>query len=48
MLWSDLHSYAFDCVTHHLFHPHGADSLESPRDEDIMREVAFDDSLQSE
>ena len=42
-----LHSYAFDCVTHHLFHPHGADSLLSSKDEEIMREVTFDDSLQS-
>lgn len=42
-----LHSYAFDCVTHHLFHPYGADSLRSAKDEAIMREVAFDDSLQS-
>jgi hypothetical protein len=43
----DLHSYAFDGVTHHLFHPHGANSLVNKEDEDIMREVAFDDSLQS-
>ena len=42
-----LHSYAFDCVTHHLFHPHAADSLLSSKDEEIMREVTFDDSLQS-
>ncbi|KAK1750767.1 putative sterigmatocystin biosynthesis P450 monooxygenase [Echria macrotheca] len=46
-LFSDLHSYAFDCVTHHLFHPHGADSLRTANDEAIMREVAFDDSLQN-
>ncbi|KAJ4304347.1 hypothetical protein N0V88_001960 [Collariella sp. IMI 366227] len=44
---SYLHSYAFDCITHHLFHPHGANSLELPRDEEIMREVTFDDSLQT-
>ncbi|KAH6636502.1 cytochrome P450 [Chaetomium tenue] len=42
-----LHSYAFDCVTHHLFHPNGTDSLLSSKDEEIMREVTFDDSLQS-
>ncbi|KAK4456069.1 cytochrome P450 [Podospora aff. communis PSN243] len=42
-----LHSYAFDCVTHHLFHPYGADSLRNASDEEIMREVAFDDSLQN-
>ncbi|KAK4106461.1 cytochrome P450 3A13 [Parathielavia hyrcaniae] len=44
-LYVRLHSYAFDCVTHHLFHPHGADSLLSSKDEEIMREVTFDDSL---
>ncbi|KAG7290626.1 hypothetical protein NEMBOFW57_000629 [Staphylotrichum longicolle] len=42
-----LHSYAFDCVTHHLFHPHGTDSLLSSKDEEIMLEVTFDDSLQN-
>ncbi|KAK3331960.1 cytochrome P450 [Cercophora scortea] len=42
-----LHSYAFDCVTHHLFHPYGANSLQSKQDEEIMREVTFDDSLQN-
>ncbi|KAK0646507.1 cytochrome P450 3A13 [Cercophora newfieldiana] len=46
-LFVNLHSYAFDCVTHHLFHPYGADSLQSVKDEEIMREVAFDDSLQN-
>lgn len=42
-----MHAYAFDCVTHHLFHPNGTDSLLSSKDEEIMREVTFDDSLQS-
>lgn len=42
-----LHAYAFDCVTHHLFHPHGASSLQSESDSRIMREVTFDSSLQS-
>ncbi|KAH6624816.1 cytochrome P450 [Chaetomium sp. MPI-SDFR-AT-0129] len=42
-----LHSYAFDCVTHHLFHPQGTDSLLVDKDEEIMREVTFDDSLQN-
>ncbi|KAH8890918.1 cytochrome P450 3A13 [Thozetella sp. PMI_491] len=46
-LFANLHSYAFDGVTHHLFHPHGANSLGNKQDEDIMREVAFDDSLQN-
>ena len=43
-----LHSYAFDCVTHHLFHPYGTDSLLKESAEAIMREVTFDSSLQSE
>ncbi|KAK0621312.1 cytochrome P450 [Bombardia bombarda] len=46
-LYVCLHSYAFDCVTHHLFHPYGTDSLQSKYDEDIMRELTFDDSLQN-
>ncbi|KAH7140318.1 cytochrome P450 [Dactylonectria estremocensis] len=40
-----LHCYAFDCVTHHLFHPHGSDSILQQRDEKIMREVSFDSNL---
>ncbi|KAK3322131.1 cytochrome P450 [Apodospora peruviana] len=46
-LYVCLHSYAFDCVTHHLFHPYGTDSLQNKQDEDMMREVTFDDSLQN-
>ncbi|KAK0722862.1 cytochrome P450 3A13 [Lasiosphaeria miniovina] len=46
-LYVHLHSYAFDCVTHHLFHPYGTDSLQTEQDEAIMREVTFDDSLQN-
>ncbi|KAK3942996.1 putative sterigmatocystin biosynthesis P450 monooxygenase [Diplogelasinospora grovesii] len=46
-LYVNLHAYAFDCVTHHLFHPYGTNSLESKGDEEIMREVTFDDSLQN-
>ncbi|TRX94776.1 hypothetical protein FHL15_004237 [Xylaria flabelliformis] len=42
-----LHDYAFDGVTHQLFHPYGSDSLRNPQDEDIMKQVAFDDSLQN-
>ncbi|KAI1432335.1 cytochrome P450 [Xylaria sp. CBS 124048] len=42
-----LHDYAFDGVTHQLFHPYGSDSLQSSQDEDIMKQVAFDDSLQN-
>ncbi|KAL1890440.1 hypothetical protein Sste5346_008268 [Sporothrix stenoceras] len=40
-----LHSYAFDGVTHHLFHPHGSNALRDAADEAIMREVSFDNSL---
>ncbi|KAI0879261.1 cytochrome P450 3A13 [Hypoxylon argillaceum] len=43
----DLHDYAFDGVTHQLFHPYGSDSLRNAQHEDIMKQVAFDDSLQN-
>lgn len=46
-LYISLHSYAFDCASHHLFHPFGANSLQSHEDEGIMREVTFDSSLQN-
>lgn len=46
-LYITLHSYAFDCASHHLFHPFGANSLQSEEDEAIMREVTFDSSLQN-
>nr|UYD62325.1 cytochrome P450 [Leptographium qinlingense (nom. inval.)] len=46
-IYTALHAYAFDCVTHHLFHPYGADSLRNEADADIMREATFDDSLQN-
>ncbi|KAI0389830.1 cytochrome P450 3A13 [Xylariaceae sp. FL0594] len=42
-----LHDYAFDGVTHQLFHPYGSDSLRDPEHENIMKQVAFDDSLQN-
>ncbi|KAI1330519.1 cytochrome P450 [Xylariaceae sp. FL0255] len=42
-----LHDYAFDGATHHLFEPYGSDSLRSPEDEEVMKQVAFDDSLQN-
>ncbi|KAI1268309.1 cytochrome P450 [Xylariaceae sp. FL1019] len=35
-----------DGVTHHLFEPFGSDSLRNSEDEEIMKQVAFDDSLQ--
>ncbi|OAA63392.1 benzoate 4-monooxygenase cytochrome p450 [Niveomyces insectorum RCEF 264] len=40
-----LHCYAFDGVTHHLFHPYGSNSINEASDEAIMREVSFDNSL---
>ncbi|KPM46230.1 hypothetical protein AK830_g341 [Neonectria ditissima] len=42
-----LHSYACDCVTHQLFHPYGSNCLEKQEDEDMMHQVAADDSLQN-
>ncbi|KAI1102249.1 cytochrome P450 3A13 [Jackrogersella minutella] len=46
-IFISLHDYAFDCVTHHLFHPYGSDSLRDLKDEEIMKQVTFDDSLQN-
>lgn len=43
-----LHSYACDCVTHHLFHPYGTNSLQKQEDTDMMEQVTTDDSLRSE
>ncbi|KAF5025071.1 hypothetical protein F66182_2840 [Fusarium sp. NRRL 66182] len=40
-----LHCYAFDCVTHHLFHPHGSNSILQADDEETLREAVFDNSL---
>lgn len=42
-----LHSYACDCVTHQLFHPFGTDCLQKKEDEEMMHQVAADDSLQN-
>lgn len=46
-IYTALHAYAFDCASHHIFHPLGADSLRRQRDEDIMLEVTTDSSLQN-
>lgn len=46
-VYTALHSYAFDCASHHIFHPLGADSLRDGRDEEIMLEVTTDSSLQN-
>lgn len=42
-----LHAYACDCVTHQLFHPYGSNCLQNKDDEEMMHQVAADDSLQS-
>ncbi|KAG5989218.1 hypothetical protein E4U43_004543 [Claviceps pusilla] len=42
-----LHAYACDCVTHHLFHPNGSDCIGNKADEEMMHQVAADDSLQN-
>ncbi|KAI0166095.1 cytochrome P450 [Xylariaceae sp. FL1272] len=42
-----LHNFAMDGVTHHLFEPYGSDSLRNSKDEEIMKQVAFDDSVQN-
>lgn len=46
-IYTALHAYAFDCASHHLFHPFGADSLRRADDERIMLEVTGDSSLQN-
>lgn len=42
-----LHAYACDCATNHLFNPYGTECLQKKADEDMMHEVAADDSLTS-
>ncbi|KAF6836000.1 GTP-binding protein [Colletotrichum plurivorum] len=46
-IFMSLHSYACDCVTHHLFHPYGTNCLQNASDEEMMHQVAADDSLQN-
>ncbi|KAL0930806.1 GTP-binding protein [Colletotrichum truncatum] len=46
-IFMSLHSYACDCVTHHLFHPYGTNCLQEQADEEMMHQVAADDSLQN-
>ncbi|PHH73550.1 hypothetical protein CDD83_4716 [Cordyceps sp. RAO-2017] len=41
-----LHAYACDCITNHLFHPHGSDCLGTREDEVMMHQSTADDSLQ--
>ncbi|KAJ3522695.1 hypothetical protein NM208_g12750 [Fusarium decemcellulare] len=42
-----LHAYACDCVTHQLFHPYGSNCLQNKDDEEMMHQVAADDSLKT-
>ncbi|KAK2594213.1 hypothetical protein QQS21_008055 [Conoideocrella luteorostrata] len=42
-----LHAYACDCVTHHLFHPNGSDCIGTKAAEEMMHQVAADDSLKN-
>lgn len=46
-IFMPLHAYACDCITHHLFHPHGTDCITNKEDEEMMHQVAADDSLQN-
>lgn len=43
-----LHCYALDCVTHFMFSPGGLKSLNIQKDFDIMQELTYHQSLQSE
>ncbi|EKV11269.1 hypothetical protein PDIG_51050 [Penicillium digitatum PHI26] len=46
-VYSLLHCYALDCVTHFMFSPGGLRSLEVAKDFDIMHELTYHQSLQS-
>ncbi|KAL7814975.1 cytochrome P450 [Trichoderma aethiopicum] len=46
-IFMSLHAYACDCITHHLFHPFGTDCIDKKEDEEMMHQVAADDSLQN-
>ncbi|KAK1854243.1 GTP-binding protein [Colletotrichum chrysophilum] len=46
-VYISLHAYACDCITHHLFHPYGTNSLQKKEDLDMMHQVTSDDSLRS-
>jgi hypothetical protein len=43
-----LHCYAVDCVTHFMFSPGGLKSLNIQKDFEIMQELTYHQSLQSE
>ncbi|GBE85445.1 cytochrome P450 [Sparassis latifolia] len=42
-----LHCYALDCITHHVFDPHGLHSLTSPSDVVAMKELSYYDALKT-
>ncbi|KAL2886410.1 putative sterigmatocystin biosynthesis P450 monooxygenase STCB [Ceratocystis lukuohia] len=46
-IFRNLHAYACDCVTQHLFHPFGTRALKDKHDEEMMHQVAVDDSLRN-
>ncbi|KAJ6082696.1 hypothetical protein N7499_007570 [Penicillium canescens] len=45
-VYSLLHCYALDCVTHFMFSPGGLKSLNDPQDYEIMHELTYHQSLQ--
>ncbi|KAJ5758159.1 uncharacterized protein N7511_006853 [Penicillium nucicola] len=45
-VYSLLHCYALDCVTHFMFSPGGLKSLDNPKDYEIMHELTYHQSLQ--
>ncbi|TVY33076.1 Cyrochrome P450 monooxygenase, partial [Lachnellula subtilissima] len=42
-----LHCYALDCASHHLFHPYGTHSIEREEDLEMMRELSYYPTIQS-
>ncbi|CAG7925033.1 unnamed protein product [Penicillium olsonii] len=45
-VYSLLHCYALDCVTHFMFSPGGLKSLDNAKDYEIMHELTYHQSLQ--
>ncbi|EMD39904.1 hypothetical protein CERSUDRAFT_150666 [Gelatoporia subvermispora B] len=43
-----LHCYALDCITYHLFHPHGLHSLIDAADREKVIELSYRDTLKSQ
>jgi len=42
-----LHCYAIDCITHHLFDPHGMHSLTKASDLETVKALTYHDSIKS-